>query len=87
MTNINIITGLTNLSNTSCTPEEKLRDKKLAMFEEFVDMYIDAFGIHNCICYLMDNDFTKDELIKMQFDEEDIKTAMKDEFFDDKSFS
>ncbi len=87
MTNINIITGFTNLSNTSCTPEEKLRNKKLAMFEEFVDMYIDAFGVHNCISYLMDNDFTKDELIAMHFDEEDIDIAMEDEFFDDKSFS
>lgn len=69
------------------TAEERLRNKKLDMFEEFVDMYIDTFGVHSCINYLIDNGFTKDELIAIHFDEEDIDIAMKDEFFDEKSHS
>lgn len=68
-------------------PEKTLTDKKLAMFEDFVDLYIATFSVHNCISYLMDNGFTKDELIATHFDEEDIDLVMKDAFFDDKSFS
>jgi hypothetical protein len=60
------------------TKETTLIEKKLNMLETFIDNYIDAFGLKNCIQYLLDNDFTKDELIAMDFDEEDIDKAIEE---------
>ena len=52
--------------------------KKLEMFETFLDEYIDAFGIEPAIQYLYDNGFTKEELLDLKFDEEDIERALED---------
>ena len=50
--------------------------KQLA--DAFIDNYCDAFGVKNCIRYLLDMDYSEQEIKKLGFDEEDI-TAAEDE--------
>lgn len=60
------------------TREERLQEKKLEMFETLIDNYIDSFGLFNCIAYLYDNGFDKEDLLDMQFDEDDINAVIND---------
>jgi len=52
--------------------------KKLEMFETFLDEYIDAFGIEPAIQYLYDNGFTREDLVALKFEEDDIEDALVD---------
>ena len=58
--------------------------KKLEMFEQLIDDRIDCFGVRNTIAYLVDNEFTKEELLEMNFDQEDVDYVFEnpDEVYD-----
>ena len=49
-----------------------LDNKKLTLFELLIDDRCEMYGIRNTIAFLMDNDFTADELLEMYFDEDDV---------------
>ena len=49
-----------------------------AMLDDRIEMY----GVINTIQYLLDNDFTKEELLEMKFDEADINEAIEDDMED-----
>ena len=57
---------------------KNLTDKKLELLDAMLDDRIEMYGVINTIQYLMDNDFTKEELLEMKFDEADIDEAMED---------
>ena len=44
-----------------------------------LDDRIEMYGVINTIQYLLDNDFTKEELLEMKFDEADINEAIEDD--------
>lgn len=51
----------------------ELEQKKLETFEDMVDRYCESIGVRATIDMLMeDYDFTKEELLEMNFDEEDV---------------
>ena len=54
-------------------------DKKLEMLNEMLDDRIEMYEVINTIQYLLDNDFTKEELLEMKFDEADINEAVEDD--------
>ena len=56
-----------------------LTDKKLELLEAMLDDRIDLYGVLNTIQYLLDNDFTKEDLLEMGFDEEDINAAIEED--------
>lgn len=58
---------------------ENLTNKKLELFDTMLDDRIEMYGVINTIQYLMDNDFTKEELLEMRFDEADINEAVEDD--------
>lgn len=61
-----------------------LMEKKLELLEMLIDDRCEMYGIRNTISFLMDNDFTKEELIEMKFDEDDVNYvfAHPDDCFD-----
>ena len=58
---------------------KNLTDKKLELLDAMLDDRIEMYGVINTIQYLMDNDFTKEELLEMKFDEADINEAVEDD--------
>lgn len=48
--------------------EQSCFDLMLDLLDERCEMY----GIRNTICYLLDRSFTKEYLLRLRFDEEDI---------------
>ena len=58
---------------------KNLADKKLELLDAMLDDRIEMYGVINTIQYLMDNDFTKEELLEMKFDEADINEAVEDD--------
>ena len=58
---------------------ENLTDKKLELLDAMLDDRIEMYGVINTIQYLLDNDFTKEELLEMKFDEADINEAIEDD--------
>ena len=58
---------------------KNLTDKKLELLDAMLDDRIEMYGVINTIQYLLDNDFTKEELLEMKFDEADINEAIKDD--------
>ena len=61
---------------------KNLADKKLELLDAMLDDRIEMYGVTNTIQYLLDNDFTKEELLEMKFDEADINEAIKDDMED-----
>ena len=61
---------------------KNLADKKLELLDAMLDDRIEMYGVVNTIQYLLDNDFTKEELLEMKFDEADINEAIKDDMED-----
>ena len=61
---------------------KNLTDKKLELMDAMLDDRIEMYGVINTIQYLMDNDFTKEELLEMKFDEADINEAIEDDMED-----
>lgn len=61
---------------------KNLADKKLELLDAMLDDRIEMYGVINTIQYLLDNDFTKEELLEMKFDEADINEAIKDDMED-----
>ena len=61
---------------------KNLTDKKLELLDAMLDDRIEMYGVINTIQYLLDNDFTKEELLEMKFDEADINEAIKDDMED-----
>ena len=61
---------------------KNLADKKLELLEAMLDDRIEMYGVINTIQYLLDNDFTKEELLEMKFDEADINEAIEDDMED-----
>ena len=49
-----------------------------AMLDDRIEMY----GVINTIQYLLDNDFTKEELLEMKFDAADINKAIEEDMED-----
>ena len=58
---------------------KNLTDKKLELMDAMLDDRIEMYGVINTIQYLLDNDFTKEELLEMKFDEADINEAVEDD--------
>ena len=58
---------------------KNLTDKKLELLDAMRDDRIEMYGVINTIQYLLDNDFTKEELLEMRFDEADINEAVEDD--------
>ena len=58
---------------------KNLTDKKLELLDAMLDDRIEMYGVINTIQYLLDNDFTKEELLEMKFDEVDINEAIKED--------
>ena len=58
---------------------KNLTDKKLELLDAMLDDRIEMYGVTNTIQYLLDNDFTKEELLEMKFDEADINEAIEDD--------
>lgn len=61
---------------------KSLTDKKLELLDAMLDDRIEMYGVINTIQYLLDNDFTKEELLEMKFDEADINEAIEDDMED-----
>ena len=61
---------------------KNLTDKKLELMDAMLDDRIEMYGVINTIQYLLDNDFTKEELLEMKFDEADINEAIEDDMED-----
>lgn len=61
---------------------KNLTDKKLELLDAMLDDRIEMYGVINTIQYLLDNDFTKEELLEMKFDEADIDEAIEDDMED-----
>ena len=61
---------------------KNLTDKKLELLDAMLDDRIEMYGVTNTIQYLLDNDFTKEELLEMKFDEADINEAIKGDMED-----
>lgn len=61
---------------------KNLTDKKLELLDSMLDDRIEMYGVTNTIQYLMDNDFTKEELLEMKFDEADINEAIEEDMKD-----
>ena len=61
---------------------KNLTDKKLELLDAMLDDRIEMYGVINTIQYLLDNDFTKEELLEMKFDEADINQAIEDDMED-----
>lgn len=61
---------------------KNLTDKKLELLDAMLDDRIEMYGVINTIQYLLDNDFTKEELLKMKFDEADINEAIEEDMED-----
>ena len=58
---------------------KNLTDKKLELLDAMLDDRIEMYGVINTIQYLLDNDFTKEELLEMKFDEVDINEAIEED--------
>lgn len=58
---------------------KNLTDKKLELLDAMLDDRTEMYGVINTIQYLLDNDFTKEELLEMKFDEADINEAVEDD--------
>lgn len=58
---------------------KNLTDKKLELLDAMLDDRIEMYGVINTIQYLLDNDFTKEELLEMKFDEADINEAVEED--------
>ena len=61
---------------------KNLTDKKLELLDAMLDDRIEMYGVINTIQYLLDNDFTKEELLEMKFDEADINKAVEEDMED-----
>ena len=61
---------------------KNLTDKKLELLDAMLDDRVEMYGAINTIQYLLDNDFTKEELLEMKFDEADINEAIEDDMED-----
>ena len=61
---------------------KNLTDKKLELLDAMLDDRVEMYGVINTIQYLFDNDFTKEELLEMKFDEADINEAIEDDMED-----
>ena len=61
---------------------ENLTIKKLELLDTMLDDRIEMYGVINTIQYLLDNDFTKEELLEMKFDEVDINEAIEEDMED-----
>ena len=61
---------------------KNLTDKKLELLDAMLDDRIEMYGVINTIQYLLDNDFTKEELLEMKFDEADINKAIEEDMED-----
>ena len=61
---------------------KNLTDKKLELLDAMLDDRIEMYGVINTIQYLLDNDFTKEELLEMKFDEADINEAIEEDMED-----
>ena len=62
---------------------KNLTDKKLELLDAMLDDRIEMYGVTNTIQYLLDNDFTKEELLEMKFDEADINKATEEDTEDE----
>lgn len=58
---------------------KNLTDKKLELLDTLLDDRIEMYGVANTIQYLLDNDFTKEDLLEMNFDEADINEAVEED--------
>ena len=58
---------------------KNLTNKKLELLDAMLDDRIEMYGVTNTIQYLLDNDFTKEELLEMKFDEADINEAIEED--------
>lgn len=58
---------------------KNLTDKKLELLDAMLDDRIEMYGVINTIQYLLDNNFTKEELLEMKFDEADINKAVEED--------
>ena len=61
---------------------KNLTDKKLELLDAMLDDRIEMYGVINTIQYLLDNDFTKEELLEMKFDEADTNEAIEEDMED-----
>ena len=61
---------------------KNLTDKKLELMDAMLDDRIEMYGVINTIQYLLDNDFTKEELLEMKFDAADINKAIEEDMED-----
>lgn len=61
---------------------KNLTDKKLELLDAMLDDRVEMYGVINTIQYLLDNDFTKEELLEMKFDEADINEAVEEDMED-----
>ena len=58
---------------------KNLTYKKLELMDAMLDDRIEMYGVTNTIQYLLDNDYTKEELLEMKFDEVDINEAIEED--------
>ena len=57
---------------------------KLSVLNQLLDDRCDLYGVRNTICYLLDGGLTKEEILDLQFDKDDVEYVVshQDEEYD-----
>ena len=55
---------------------ERLTNLMIDAFNDIVDDHCELYGVEWTIEWLLDRDFTKEDLLKMRFDEKDIDAVI-----------
>lgn len=58
---------------------DKLTEKKLTYLDRLIDSECEQNGVYETICSLIADGFTKEELVKMNFDGTEIDDAIEEE--------
>lgn len=52
--------------------DSKILKNKLDLLDFMLDDRCEMYGVRNTICYLLDYGLTKEEILNLKFDEEDL---------------
>ena len=55
-------------------------DNKMSVLDMLIDERCEMFGVRNTICWLLDAGLTKEEILDLQFDEDDVNYVIENPF-------
>lgn len=55
-------------------------DNKMSVLDMLIDERCEMFGVRNTICWLLDAGLTKEEILDLQFDEDDVNYVLENPF-------